>query len=253
MTENYDYGELLRRIRQGDSSAEQQLVSTFWRGVVAILFSQTRDKELSRDLAQDTLMLVLTKARNGDIREPAALKTYIRKVGENKLIGFRRKQMRQKTDTSSEFLESFAASQASLLSKVKDRELKEFVGQVLDELENERDRDILRRHYLIGEEKETICSALRLTRSQADTVLHRARKRLKVLLTKRESARDGVRPTDFLVLLLCVVGSGASAASIYNEPQVRVSDKVAQSHLSILGAGRTAMSWWCIRTLGASG
>ena len=228
--DDHDYEDLLVRVKRGDPEAEQRLVNTFWRGVVAILYRQTRDQELSRDLAQETLMLVLTKARSGEIREPAALKTYIRKVSENKLIGFRRKESRQRTDTSSDYIESLESSQASLITAVSMEDLRVYVRRILGELKNDRDRDILRRHYLIGEEKQAICSALRLTPSQADTVLHRARRRLKALVLQKESSREGASLSDFLILLICVAGYGVEPVSGETVVPRSVSEYVPQSH-----------------------
>ena len=230
--EELDYGELLEKIQSGDAVAERRLVKTFWRGVVAILYQQTRDRELSHDLAQETLLLVLEKARAGEIREPRALKTYIRKVSENKLIGQRRKESRQKTETASDYIDTIDGEH-SLIIDVRMSELQAYVRTVLDELGNDRDREILRRHYLIGEDKDIVCAALDLSRAQADTVLHRARQRLKTLILNKASRGDGPGLTDMLLLLVFVTLVSESRA-VHAEPTALASESTSTTHLIVV-------------------
>ncbi|MEM8815771.1 MAG: sigma-70 family RNA polymerase sigma factor, partial [Pseudomonadota bacterium] len=160
---------------------------------------------LCRDLTQDALLLVVAKAREGLIEHPEALSAYVRKVGENKLIAFRRKQKRQRTDTASDVIDRMVDTSGSLVANVRKEQLGAYVRTVLSELGRERDQEILKRHYLVGESKDEICSALDLSRSQADVVLHRARHRLKELILQKEGDGSGPRATDLLVLVAAAV------------------------------------------------
>ncbi len=200
ITDEIDFGALLEQIRSGDRNAENTLVQRFWRGLYFILFRQTGDQELSRDLTQDSLLLVVAKARDGEIEHPKALSSYIRKVGENKLIGHRRKQARQKTDADSEAIDRVADESESMVAKIRLDQASDYVSTVLAEMSHDRDREILTRYYLTGQDKNEICSALDLSKSQADVVLHRARQRLKDLIMRREGDGNGPRAADLMAI-----------------------------------------------------
>ena len=60
-------------------------------------------------------------------------------------------------------------------------------------MDSQRDRTLLVRFYLDEEEKESICQDLRLDARQFDRVLHRARQRLRQVLTLQ-----GLSRSDFL-------------------------------------------------------
>ena len=63
---------LLERIRNGDKQAEEALVSQYWRGLHYIVNRQTSDAELAADIAQDAFVVVITKARKGEIEKDGA-------------------------------------------------------------------------------------------------------------------------------------------------------------------------------------
>ena len=71
---------LLERIRNGDKQAEEALVSQYWRGLHYIVNRQTSDAELAADIAQDAFVVVITKARKGEIENAAAIASFIRNV-----------------------------------------------------------------------------------------------------------------------------------------------------------------------------
>ena len=59
---------LAQRIFEGDLSAEQELVTTYRRGIFVIATARTRDREVARDLTQDVLVAVLQALREGKLR-----------------------------------------------------------------------------------------------------------------------------------------------------------------------------------------
>ena len=62
---------------------------------------------------------------------------------------------------------------------------------MLAELKNDRDREILSRHYISGEDKEDICRDLELSDLHFNRVLFRARQRYKELFERRQGERYG--------------------------------------------------------------
>jgi len=83
---------LVGRIRSGDRLAEEELVITYQRGVFAIAAARTRDREASRDLAQDVLIAVLKALREGQLRESEKLAAFIQGTARNLINNHLRRQ-----------------------------------------------------------------------------------------------------------------------------------------------------------------
>jgi RNA polymerase sigma-70 factor (ECF subfamily) len=83
---------LVGRIRSGDRLAEEELIVTYQRGVFAIAAARTRDREASRDLAQDVLIAVLKALRQGQLRESDKLVAFIQGTARNLINNYLRKQ-----------------------------------------------------------------------------------------------------------------------------------------------------------------
>jgi len=60
--------QLVERIIAGDSSAETEMVERYHRGLVAMLYNRSKDRNLAEGVAQDTWILVLQKVRNQELR-----------------------------------------------------------------------------------------------------------------------------------------------------------------------------------------
>ncbi len=183
-------GDLVRAIADGDDAAEQSLVSHFWRGLFFILYKRVGDRELAADLTQDTFVIVLRHARDGSIHKPDAISSYIRRVGINTLIDHQRKQQRRKTNPDSERLAKMPDQARSLLECVASDQVAELVRDLVSEMKIARDRELLKRFYLLSEDKPTICAGLDLSVEHFDRVLYRARQRLKEMIMQRIDAKD---------------------------------------------------------------
>src|SRR6187397_214164 len=68
---------LVDRVRQGDSVAEEVIVLRFDRRIRALAVNRTRDREVARDLAQETLIQVLSALRGGQLRDAEKLGAFI--------------------------------------------------------------------------------------------------------------------------------------------------------------------------------
>ena len=62
--------------------------------------------------------------------------------------------------------------------------------QVLDELSQERDREVLIRFYIDQVDKERICAELELSSEAFNQVLFRARRRFRKLWEARQTGQD---------------------------------------------------------------
>lgn len=85
---------LAHRIRAGDRSAEDELVTTYRRGVFIIAVARTRDREAAADLAQEVLIAVLKSLRQGQLRDPAKLAAFIQGTARNLINNYLRTKSR---------------------------------------------------------------------------------------------------------------------------------------------------------------
>ena len=175
-------GALIVRIGSGDLSAETELVDKYWKSLYFILNRRCNDSQLASDISQDTFIIVINKARNGEINTPDAIAGFIRQTGVNLLIAHFRKEARRATDVHGEVSFDIPDDKTNLERAVESRDSLKLVQQLIGEMKVERDRDVLISYYGKEEEKNSICSRLELTPAHFDRVLFRARSRLKQLI-----------------------------------------------------------------------
>ncbi len=182
--------ELVVRIGAGDSDAETELVKKYWKSLYFILNRRCNDNQLASDIAQDTFIVVIAKARNGDINTPDAVAGFIRQTGVNLLIAHYRKETRRATDTHGEVSFEIPDDKSNVERAVESRDSLKLVQQVIGEMSVDRDKDLLISYYAKEEEKSSICSRLDLTPAHFDRVLFRARSRLKQLINFKLGGND---------------------------------------------------------------
>ena len=185
-------GELSRRIRQGDVSAESELIRQFEPGLRVLLRRRTGgDSGLLQDLVQETLLVVIQRLRGTGIDDPQKLAAFAAQTARNLAIASLRKAERQRTDVDSEATERNADPSRSVEEMAGDAESALAVRALLRELPQPRDRLMLKRFYLEDHDKEVICQELDLTEAAFNQALSRARKRFRQILEERGfSKRD---------------------------------------------------------------
>jgi RNA polymerase sigma-70 factor, ECF subfamily len=184
--------DLVRRIISGDPAAEAELVERFSRALSFLLRRLTRDEAAAEDLYQETFRLVIEKVRRGELREPERLPGFVSSLARNLFLGsVRRGGRRQKWHGGSEAVETAPDPAPGQLTRLLAQERAAAVRGVLAELTNDRDRAILSRYYIAGEDKEDICRDLGLSDLHFNRVLFRARQRYKELFERRQGDRHG--------------------------------------------------------------
>ncbi|HKW35358.1 MAG TPA: sigma-70 family RNA polymerase sigma factor [Candidatus Acidoferrum sp.] len=88
-------GELVARIRTGDSLAENEFIATYQRGVLLIATARTRDREAARDLAQEILMASLKAIREGKLRDAEKLSAFVQGTARNLINNYLREKARR--------------------------------------------------------------------------------------------------------------------------------------------------------------
>jgi RNA polymerase sigma-70 factor (ECF subfamily) len=184
-----DYASLVSRIIVGDAAAETELVSLFKDRIVHIILRITNNRSLVEDFSQDTFLIVITKIKNGDVKNPESLGSFVASVARNHAI----EQIRVIRRRASEDLEH--ADQVpdpspspleQLQTSEKNDEIREVIGQLIP-----RDKVLMLRFYIKEDPKEVICDDLGLTSAQFDRVLHRARNRFRALYLKCKAREKG--------------------------------------------------------------
>jgi RNA polymerase sigma-70 factor (ECF subfamily) len=179
------------------------MIELYGRGVAIILDRHTNGRPEAEDLFQDTFRLGLEKLRKGELREPAKLPAFLAQIARSLAIEHYRKLTRRKTDADSDAVLAAVAPDASPLGGLLARENAALVRRVLQELANERDRQILLRFYIAEEDKDRISADFGLDSLQFNRVLHRARQRYKELLVARLGGPErAARVAGAIVLLL---------------------------------------------------
>ena len=158
-------GELSRRIREGDVSAESELIRQFEPGI--------------------------QRLRGIGIDDPHKLAAFAAQTARNLAIASLRKAERQKTDVDSEATDRNPDPAQGIDGKTADLEAALAVRALLRELPQPRDRLMLKRFYLDDDDKEIICRELDLTEAAFNQALSRARRRFRQILEERGfSKRD---------------------------------------------------------------
>lgn len=74
---------LAQRILAGDRCAEDELATTYRRGVFIIAMARTRNRDTAADLTQEVLIAVLKSLRQGQLRDPTKLAAFIQGTTRN--------------------------------------------------------------------------------------------------------------------------------------------------------------------------
>lgn len=179
-----EVADLVLRIAAGDAAAEAALVERFGRGLRYLLRKLGASPDLADDLHQETFRIVLERLRGRGLAEPGGLPAFLRGTARNLMLAERRKTARRRTEGDDEELAQAVHPAPSPLSSILLDEEAETVRRLIAELPTDRDREILLRFYVAEEERERICSDLRLESVHFSRVLFRAKQRFKELLER---------------------------------------------------------------------
>lgn len=228
---------LVARIVSGDKQAEQELVSTYYRGLLFILKRQTQNHALSDDLAQDTFIVVIQRIRDNEIKKPQALSAFIRQTGINILIGHQRKETRRDTHSSEDIEIHPPTHEMDIAKALHSKKLLAITQQLFEELTVERDKELLRSYFIYEKTKQQICQNLDLSPEHFDRVLFRARQRLKQLIQHKLGSTDNTYPnTSTLISIgICLGVFTQQSTHLSNEILIvsQVRDIISSQHLPI--------------------
>jgi RNA polymerase sigma-70 factor (ECF subfamily) len=190
-----DAGELrtlAKRIHQGDTAAETELVHEFSHRIFVMGVVRTRDREAARDLVQDVLMAVIAALRKGQLQDADKLAGFVHGTARNLINNFLRDEsQRPPMDPLPEEL-----AQASSIAQLEDAERVRLVHQALERLGQE-DRKVLWMTLVGGQKPGEIAAALGLTPEVVRTRKLRAVKKVTELIEKKMSRTQANVPHSY--------------------------------------------------------
>jgi RNA polymerase sigma-70 factor (ECF subfamily) len=181
-------GDLASRIRAGDARAEDEMVVRHGPQVAALLSRRTRDRAIAEDLYQETFCRALVKLRQGDLRHPGALGSFLRSLAHNLAVHHYRARLgaHREMGLPEEVAERPSGS-GGALEEILRREDARRARRALLRLAIDRDRQVLTRFYLEQQDKEEICRDLGISAGHFKKVLFRARRRYLEILHEAET------------------------------------------------------------------
>lgn len=183
---------LAAAILQGNKLAERYFYERYINRVTLIIRQRVREPERARDLAHDTVIVVLVRLRTEPLEDPSRLPGFINSVAINHCIADARRDTRRQTDYNSDMLDDVPDLRDTQSESIERQNISKLVRQLIKEMKNERDRQILTMYYIEELTKEEICSRLPgLTLRHFDRVISRARLRFRMMLEER-----GLDPDD---------------------------------------------------------
>ena len=177
--------ELVEQIQKGDLASEARMVSRYKDGLFFML-RKSSNADIADEVSQETWAVVLQKVREGAINDPQKLAAYIVQIGRNQLIMYFRKNARNQGLDGQEASIEDQSIQSNAYASYESEELTASVRQVLEELDTDRDKELLIRFYLREEDKSKVCSDLGLSAEHFSRVLYRAKGRLRNILAERK-------------------------------------------------------------------
>ncbi len=183
--------ELCRRIQVGDPAAEERLVKRLQpRLRLAALRATRGNTELTQEICQDTMVIVLKRLRGKGLLDASRFAEFATQTARNLAIAQYRKSSHRCCRTDSEVIEALGDAARGQLEILSSHGLHRLIYRIIQELPTHRDRTILERYYLREEEKREICRDLHLSSLLFNRVLFRARNRFRARLETAGYGRE---------------------------------------------------------------
>ena len=183
---------LVEQIRNGNSSALEQMYHIFSTGIRFYLCRQLGPQDLD-DKVHDVFLIIVQSIQKGELREPERLMGYVRTIVRRQVaaqIDDNVKARRNQADL--EFGMALSDRHPNPERSAIEHQNGELALRVLNSLPK-RDREVLARFYLEEQPADQICREMGLTQTQFRLVKSRAKARFGELGRTRFSRHVGFR------------------------------------------------------------
>jgi RNA polymerase sigma-70 factor (ECF subfamily) len=185
--------ELVTRMRQGDTTALEQLYHRYFDRLYSLVYNQVgKDHGIAEDIVQETFLAVLKSA--GKFRGQSKLYTWLCSIAYHKVADFHRRQERhakrgeQPHGISDEELEQIQDSELPILSKIESEETRQVVEQALLSLPLDY-QQVLIFKYVEQMPVSEISQVMRRSPKSVEGLLTRARKTLRACLVQQSEGK----------------------------------------------------------------
>jgi len=169
----------LGRLREGDFVTQDHFRKYFTALMKVKLRSRLKSPEAIEDVQQETFVRFYAALREGKIREPKSLGSYVNSVCNNVLKeSWRHEDPAVSLDDDG--APELPAAPFDLGKIIDDRKLARKVQKVVEELP-ERDRRVLRAIFFEERDKDEVCRELGISRDNLRLLLHRAKQKFRDL------------------------------------------------------------------------
>jgi RNA polymerase sigma-70 factor, ECF subfamily len=173
------------RLTNRDAETEAHFSSFFQRRLIIKARSRLRSPELVEDAVQETIFRVLDRLRNkGGIERPECLGAYVHSVCENVVHEFHRNGSRLQQTPENAAEPRDQAVSAEIRSITEER--KATVRAIMRTLPA-ADQEILRKVFLLEQNKDEICRELSMNRDYLRVRVHRAIARFRSAFEKEDN------------------------------------------------------------------
>jgi RNA polymerase sigma-70 factor, ECF subfamily len=182
--------ELVARIIRREPGAETELPGRYERGLRRVLWRCGLTAFEADEIVQEIWATALPKIRDGELRDPEKLNSFLCGIGRGLARNQRRKVDRRDTvndpDGIAAALDSGDGPERFFARAQNARNVRRLLAQ----LNRPRDREVLVRLYLLGEEKDEICAQLGIQPNRFHSILSRAKHRFREVCASAPDAWD---------------------------------------------------------------
>jgi len=146
----------LERLRAGDYRAQEHFGAYFGALIQIKLRSRLKSREAIEDVRQETFTRFFVALRDGRIRQPERLGSYVNSMCNNVLLEHYRKGARLDSLDDEEEPQDFPDTGIDPFGALAAKETEKRVREILEQL-SERDRRLLREVFLEERDKDEVC------------------------------------------------------------------------------------------------
>ena len=180
--------DLVRRIRNGDPSALEDLYQVFSGRIRFHIWRQLGPQDLT-DRVHDIFLIVTQSIQSGELREPERLMGFVQTVVRRQIAG----QIHSRTEQRQKWVQldvgpTLADRRPNPEHRVIRRQRTELARRILNSM-REREREVLTRFYVHEQSADQICREMELSETQFRLLKSRAKARLTQLCRSRLEPR----------------------------------------------------------------
>jgi RNA polymerase sigma-70 factor, ECF subfamily len=182
----------VERLRGGDFLTQEHFVAYFSALIHVKLRSRLQSREAIEDVRQETFVRFYVALREGKIRRPDRVGSFVNSICNNVLLEHYRSGGREDSLDEDDQPE-ISSGAPHLLEAFTSQEDEDKVRKVLEQLP-ERDRRLLKELFFEEREKDQVCKDFGVDREYLRVLLHRAKKLFKALYLRHENKNDNSGP-----------------------------------------------------------